>query len=217
MKKAFSALMLGTFGACASAADGNSASSLCASAAEAQRVRTYYATKRPGVPLPVASRFLDVPEAIVASALPHEQSVGTPGSPQTVAQIWRSIDAWGPQTAVKLVLTSGGKHAFAFPSLVPITQPDDDSGMLDVYADAGKGVHGHIQLAHVKAVYATDVPGTDPGKRTRAISLFAADGQLVLGVYASIAKESDADPQAIAGFARTWSLIRSLPRSCSGN
>jgi putative heme iron utilization protein len=186
----------------------------CASQADTQRVRDYYTGYRPGVPLPVPSRFLDVPEMVIASGLPAEQSIGTPGSPRIVKDIWKSIDAWGEKTAVKLVLTSGGKHAYAFPSLVPITQPEDKSGYLDVYADGGKGVHAHIQVAHVKAVYATDIPGKEAARRTRAISFFGADGQLILGVYASIAAEN-ADPAAVAGFAKTWELIRSLPRACA--
>ena len=187
----------------------------CASQADTQRVRDYYTGYRPGVPLPVPSRFLDVPELVIASGLPEDQSIGTAGSPQVVKDIWKSIDAWGGKTAVKLVLTSGGKHAFAFPSLVPITQPEDKSGYLDVYADGGKGVHAHLQVAHVKAIYATDIPGKEAGRRTRAISFFGADGQLVLGVYASIAAETP-DPAAIAAFAKTWSLIQSLPRVCTG-
>lgn len=186
----------------------------CASAADTQRVRDYYTNRRPGVPLPVPSRFLDVPEMVIASGLPADQSIGTAGSPEVVKHIWKSIDAWGEKTAVKLVLTSGGKHAFAFPSLVPITQPDDGSGLLDVYADGGKGVHAHLQVAHVKTIYATEIPGKEAGRRTRAVSFFGADGQLVLGVYASIAAETP-DPAAIAGFTKTWKLIQSLPRVCT--
>jgi len=186
----------------------------CATPTEAQRVRDYYQNLRPGVPLPVPSRFLDVPELVIASGLPERQSIGTPGSPEVTKRIWRSIDEWGPNTSVKLVLTSGSKHAFAFPSLVPITQPDDKRGMLDVYADEGRGVHAHIQLALVDTVYATDLPGREPGKRTRAVSFFAREGHLILSVYASIAADATHDPAAAAGFANTWKLIGSMPRVC---
>lgn len=202
----------GLLASAATAAD--APQSMCASPIDAQRVRTYYSKFRPGVPLPVPSRFLDVPEVIVASGLTPGQGVGVAGTPQLAKDIWKSIDAWGAKTAVKLVLTSGGKHGFAFPSLVPITQPDDGSGMLDVYADGGKGVHAHIQTARVKAIFATDVPGKEPDKRTRAISYFGEDGELILGVYASIAPET-ADPQAIAGFERTWALISSMTQLCA--
>lgn len=197
----------------AAAATAEPLASMCASSIDAQRVRTYYSKFRPGVPLPVPGRFLDVPEVIIASGLPAGQSVGVAGTPGLAKEIWKSIDAWGPKTAVKLVLTSGGKHAFAFPSLVPITQADDGSGMLDVYADDGKGVHGHIQSARVKAIFATDVPGKEPEKRTRAISYFGEDGELILGVYASIAAETP-DPKAIEGFGRTWALLKSMPQLC---
>lgn len=188
----------------------------CASAAQAQLVRDYYGKTRPGAPLPIVSRHLNVPELVIASGLPASESIGTPGSTQATRAVWDSIDAWGASTSVKLVFTSGGKHAFAFPSLVPITQPDDGKGFLDIYADGGKGVHAHIQLAHVQAIYATDIPGKEEGKRTRAVSFFGADGQLILGVYASIATESF-DPAAARGFAKTWDLVKSMPRVCGSD
>ncbi len=66
--------------------------------------------------------------------------------PSVVREVWKSIDAWGEKTSVKLVLASGGQHTFAFPSLVPITQSQmRNADLLDVYADGGKsGVNTRI-------------------------------------------------------------------------
>jgi putative heme iron utilization protein len=186
----------------------------CANAVAAQSVRQFFAEKRPGVPLPVAARALALPESVVASGLERAQVDSASATPERVRQIWKSIDAWGPRTQVKLVLAATGSlHSFAFPSLVPITQPDDGSGFLDVYADGGAGVHAHIQVAHVAAIFATDVPTASADKRTRAISFHDTDGRLILGVYAQIAKDPF-DPAAVAGFARTRALVASLPGAC---
>lgn len=185
----------------------------CASAEQAASVREYYDNKRPGVPLAVASRFFKVSEFTIASALPDDQSLGTLGSAKVTDAVWSSIDAWGATTRVKLVLSPDSQHAFAFPSLVPITQDDSSDGYLDVYADEGRGVHSHIQLAKVAAIYATDIPSDKSGFRTRAISLFGHSGNLILGIYASL-KNEEPDTKAVEGFSKTWDLIKSMPRLC---
>lgn len=192
----------------------NSAALPCASASHAPMVRDFYENQKPGRPLPVAGRHFNVAESVIASALPATQSIGTPGSAQVAQQIWKSIDQWGANTSVKLVLTSGGKHAYSFPSLVPITQPDTGEGWLDMYADGGKGVHAHINGPYLKAVFATDLPGPKEGERTQAISFYNQDGSLILGVYARVAGETF-DQAAVDGFKKTWALIESMPRICA--
>lgn len=187
----------------------------CASTAQIATVRDYFTNQRPGRPLPVPARAFNLPESIIASGLPVEESFGIAATPALIREIWKTIDAWGEQTSVKLVLTTGGQHTFAFPSLVPITQPQNaNADLYDVYADGGKGVHTHISTPHVKAIYATDIPGKDAGQRTQAISFYNHDGSLALAVYAQIAGEKP-DPAAIEGFKKTAAKIKSLPRVCS--
>lgn len=186
----------------------------CATASHAPMVKDFYENQKPGRPLPVASRHFNVPESVIASALPASQSIGTPGSAQVAQQIWKSIDAWGANTSVKLVFTSGGKHAYSFPSLVPMAQPDTGEGWLDMYADGGKGVHAHINGPYLKAVFATDLPGPTEGERTQGISFYNQDGSLILGVYARVAGETF-DPAAVEGFKKTRALIESMPRVCA--
>jgi putative heme iron utilization protein len=186
----------------------------CATPSQMPLIRDYYENQRPGRPLPVPGRHFNVPELVIASALPLQQSIGTPGSPQLAKEIWKSIDAWGARTPVKLVLTSGGKHAYSFPSLVPITQPETDADWLDMYADEGKGVHAHINGPYVKAIYATDIPGKEAGQRTQGISFYNQEGNLILGVYAQVAGEQF-DPAAVEGFKKTRALIESKSRVCA--
>ncbi|PZU51254.1 MAG: hypothetical protein DI568_01250 [Sphingomonas sp.] len=187
----------------------------CATTEQARNIRDYYSSMRPGVPLPVPSRYFNVTEFVVASALPPEQALGASATPEIVKQIWATIEGWGAATKVTLVLSPNSRHAFAFPSLVPTTQPNPKSGYMDVYADDGRGVHSHIQLDQVAAIYATDVPAKNPASRTRGISFFGPNGDLVLGVYASINQDSF-DAKAVEGFARSWSAIADLPRLCAG-
>lgn len=98
---------------------------------------------------------------------------------------------------------------------MPITQAQNaNADLLDVYADGGKGVHTHISTPHVKAIYATDIPGKDAGQRTQAISFYNQDGSLALAVYAQIAGEKP-DPAAIEGFKKTAAKIKALPRVCA--
>ena len=184
----------------------------CASAEQARLVREFYGT-RPGVPLPVPSRRFDISELTAASAIAPEQSIGIAAPAQITRQIWKSIEAWGASTRVKLVLAPGGKHAYALDSLVPINLSGDTDPYIDANADEGRGIHTHIQVSQVAAIFATDIPTADPAFRTRAISLFGADGHLILGVYASIKQEAF-DPLAIEGFDKSWRLIRSMPRIC---
>lgn len=185
----------------------------CATTDQLQNIRDYYTKLRPGVPLAVASRYFNVPEFTIASGLPAAEAIGTAVTPDEVKTIWSSIDGWGAATKVTLVVSPASKHAFAFPSLVPITQKDPRDGYIDVYADGGRGVHSHIQLSDVAAVYATDTPTGKEGFRTRSISLFNAEGDLVIGVYASI-KQDPFDPAAVAGFERTRAVIAAMPRIC---
>lgn len=196
----------------ASAQTGNGAP-ICATPAQKIFIQDYYTAKRPGVPLPVPSRYFEVPEAVVASALPAEISLGTAATPDVVRTVWSSIDAWGAETSVTLVVSPTSQHAFAFPSLVPITQERSNPGYISVYADNGDGVHSHIQLDRVAAIFATDLPTDKPEFRTRGVSFFGADGHLIVGVYASI-REGAFDQRAVDGFAATWSLIESMPRLC---
>lgn len=185
----------------------------CATPEQAEKIRTYYTSERPGVPLAVASRAFEVPEAIIASALPPEQSIGVDASPEITGEIWRSIESWGAATNVTLVITPSSQHAFAFPSLVPVNQDDNADGYLDVYADSGNGVHSHIQIKYVSKIFASDITTAEANRRTRGVSFFSSDGHLIIGVYASINKDAF-DLAAVTGFDRTWALIGTMPRAC---
>lgn len=199
--------------ACALATLPSQVYAACATKVQTDAVRGYYAGPRAGAPLPVASRHFNMSEMAIASALLPENAVGAAMTPDRIKQLWRSIDAWGAQTQVKLVLAPQGNHSFAFPSQVPVAQPVDNDGFLDVYADGGRGVHAHLQLDRIASAFAIDLATNDPKFRTRGVSFFDADGALALGVYASI-KTDPFDQKAVNGFASTWAMLASMPQIC---
>lgn len=188
----------------------------CATPAQSAQVAEYF-KGRPGAPLPIPGRVLKVEEAIVTSGLPRSQSWGIASSPEVFRKIWASIDGWGAQTRVSLVFTSGGQHAWNFPSLVPITQPDRNNGMYDMYADGGRGVHGHIMMAEVDSIWAVDIKRDKDQTKTQAIIFYDAKGKMILSVYASVAgQEPGPDPKAMEAFEKTRDLIRAIPGICMG-
>lgn len=188
------------------------ATNTCAGPAIQKKVSDFYLGKGKGAPLVIAGRTLKLPEALVASALESDQHIGVLASAERVKNIWTSIDQWGEETHVRLVFTMGGSHVFDFPSKVPMRQEDLDDGWLDIFADQGEGVHGHLWLEQIKTVHAINLPGADDTP-TRAISFYAADGTLIIGVYASISKKPY-DKAVDPGFEKTWALLKTLPKAC---
>ncbi len=189
-------------------------SPLCATSEEAARVQEFYAETRPGAVLPIPGRKLNLVESKVASGLSPQHAVGVDGTPERLAEIWRSVDAWGEETNVRAVVSIDGWHPFDFPSKTPVTQEKHSAGFYDVYADGGKGVHIHLKPEDIKLIYAANLPGTD-GSATRSVNLYDSDGRLVLGVYASKAGNADFDAAAVEGFSGSWDVIASMPRACA--
>lgn len=197
-------------------ATASSLQSLCASEDEAERVREFYSETRPGAVLPIPGRKLNLLESKIVSGLPVAYAVGVEGSPDRLAEIWRSIDAWGADTNVRLVLSIDGWHPFDFPSKTPVTQEKHSQGFYDVYAEGDDGVHIHLKPDDVKLIYAAQLPDAD-ASLTRSINLYDSDGRLIIGVYASKAGSSDFDAAAVTGFDGTWNLIENMPRACAQN
>lgn len=191
-----------------------STAELCATDTEKEQVRAYYGEGKSGKPFAVPARTLDLVESKVASAMPYSKSIGVEGTPQKFRDIWASIEAWGAQTKVGMLLSSNKVHTFNFPSLVPISLPDDGSGIQDIYADNGDGVHSHVKRSDIALVYAAKLPAGDKGYLTRTITFYDPRGELIFGVLAGEAT-GKGDPAAIAGFEKTWELIEGMPRACS--
>lgn len=186
----------------------------CASADDARVIRDYYAEIRPAAPPPAVARLFRMPETRVISALPAEQAYGVRSNRLFFEQVWKSVDAWGADTRVGIVLTAGGMHVWNFPSKVPQTRSASTPIWYDMYADDGKGVHGHITPQEVDQIWALQLPTAEQGKFTRILGFYGSDGNLIIGLYVSEGVK-DFDPKAVAGFERTRELLKTRPLACT--
>lgn len=186
----------------------------CANAEVQQIIRGEYLVRWPGDPMPIAARELGLSDFTVTSALPAEMASGALIDSQQLTTVWESINEWGADTDVELVFSPSSEHAFVLKSKVPMIMDDPDPGYLDVYADEGRGVHSHIQMSKIVAVYVSTMPTESPDHFTRAIEFYDDSGVSIIGVYASI-KTNDYDPKAVSGFEKTRNLIESWPSICT--
>lgn len=191
-----------------------SAADTCASTDDAKVIQHYYGKVRPGAPPPAVSRLFRMPEATVASALQADQAYGVRSNRLFFDQVWKSVDSWGADTRIGIVFTSGGMHAWNFPSTVPQTQASSSLIWYDMYADEGKGVHGHITPQEVDQIWTMQIPTARPDRFTRILAFYGKDGNLIVGLYVSEGVK-DFDPKAVEGFERTRELLKTQPRICS--
>ena len=189
------------------------AADLCASADDARVIQDYYANTRPGAPPPAVSRLFRMPEVSVVSALKPEHAYGVRSNRLFFDQVWKSVDGWGKDTKIGIVFTSGGMHAWNFPSTVPQTQSSTSLIWYDMYADDGAGVHGHITPQEVDQIWALQIPTKEADKFTRILGFYGKDGNLIVGLYVS-ENVKPFDPKAVEGFERTRELLRTQPRIC---
>ncbi len=186
----------------------------CASADDAKVIQHYYAEVRPAAPPPAVGRLFRMEETRVVSALKPEYAYGVRSNRLFFDEVWKSVDAWGADTRIGIVFTSGGMHVWNFPSKVPQTQSTSTPIWYDMYADEGKGVHGHITPQEVDQIWALQLPTKEAGKFTRILGFYDKQGDLIVGLYVSEGVK-DFDPKAVEGFERTRELLKKQPRLCS--
>ncbi|MFT3763004.1 MAG: ChuX/HutX family heme-like substrate-binding protein [Pseudoxanthomonas sp.] len=186
----------------------------CASSDDAKVIRHYYDEVRPAAPPPAVGRLFRMKETRVVSALKPEHAYGVRSNRLFFEDVWKSVDAWGADTKIGIVFTSGGMHVWNFPSKVPQTQSTSTPIWYDMYADEGAGVHGHITPQEVDQIWALQLPTKEAGKFTRILGFYDKQGDLIVGLYVSEGVK-DFDPKAVAGFERTRELLKRQPRLCS--
>ena len=185
---------------------------LCADSYDKFMVREYYQQFMPAAPPPIPSRNLALVESKIVSGLRPSDSIGAMASREVYEKIWKTIDTWGADNDITLVITVDGFHAWAFPSRVPITKTPAPEAFYDMYADDGDGVHAHINPDLLSMIYAVRLPAAD-GQLLRAVNFYSKAGDLVVGVYATEPGKQRA-VAVVEGFERTWAAIEALPRAC---
>lgn len=186
--------------------------SLCADSFDKSMVRDYYNKLQSAAPPSIASRDLALVESKIVSGLPPSQAVGAVSNRERYEQIWQTIDSWGAENTISIVVTVDGIHAFSFPSKVPVTAAHDHGGFYNSYANEGHGLRAHINPDLVSMVYAVKLAAAE-GSFLRAVNFYDSYGDLIWGLYATEPNKARAE-QVSTGFARTWETIASLPRAC---
>lgn len=194
-------------------AHGDYESKFCATDAQKAQAYEFVTKTRPGKPLAVGARALNIIEGTFASGLVgSDLTVGTLGTAEKFREIWASVEKWGAKTKVGIYWSANNKHTFSFPSYVPMSLPDDGSGMQDIYADDGKGIHSHVVRDDVKGIFATRLIIGEHA--TRTVTFYDSTGDLIWGIIASEAN-GKGEKAAIDGFEETWKLIASMPQICA--
>ncbi|MCD9031049.1 hemin-degrading factor [Luteimonas sp. Y-2-2-4F] len=190
------------------------ATETCASPDDARVIQHYYGRIRPGAPPPAVGRLFRMPEATVVSALHPDHAYGVRSNRLFFEEVWKSVDAWGADTRIGIVFTSGGMHAWNFPSTVPQTRSTSTPIWYDMYADDGDGVHGHVTPQEVDQIWALQLPTKEADKFTRILAFYDQEGDLIVGLYVS-ENTKPFDQRAVDGFERTRELLGTHPRICS--
>lgn len=190
-------------------------SQLCGSVSDKALVQDYYFVQDGHAtdPMAIPSHDNKIVESKIVSSFSNETAIGANATPARFETIWKSVDTWGETTPIKAVVTVDGWHAFSFPSTVPTTRKGEHAdGFYDVFADNGAGLRGHINPELVSMIYAVKLRANDDTYQ-RSLSFYGHGGDLILGLYASEGgKPQNAD--AIAGFNRSWNVMKAMPRSC---
>jgi putative heme iron utilization protein len=178
------------------------AASFCATPAQLQQVREFYASN-PGTMPAIAARRLNLPEATVASALPAAESASLPGS--HFATVWAAMTQW--QEATFLIMK--GANVFEIRSGVGKAERSKTSAYTNI--EYVHPLRGHLRPDLYQSIYAVALPGRN-GAVARGIIFYDGEGASVFGAFVS--GDEPAPPSEIAKFDRVMKLVRAGPVVC---
>ncbi|MEZ5459478.1 MAG: ChuX/HutX family heme-like substrate-binding protein [Steroidobacteraceae bacterium] len=175
----------------------------CATPADAARIQAKYAQLP--APLPFqATRELGLNEAVISSALPEDLSLGVDGS--HFRAVWDSVTGWGEA----LILIQRGAHVLEVHSPLPAGEPSTRSKFFNL---GTAPFSGHLRPDLLSAIHLVAIPGREG--LVRGAFFYDADGSHVFGAFIG-GEGTEPSAQQLAAFEKTWALVKSLPRRCSG-
>jgi putative heme iron utilization protein len=175
----------------------------CATPTDAARIRAKYAQLP--APLPFqATRELGLNEAVISSALPDSLSLGVDGS--HFRAVWDSVTGWGEA----LILIQRGAHVIEVHSPLPAGEPSTRSKFFNL---GEAPFTGHLRPDLLSAIHLVAIPGREG--LVRGAFFYDADGSHVFGAFIG-GEGTEPSAQQVAAFEKTWALVKSLPRRCSG-
>jgi putative heme utilization carrier protein HutX len=175
----------------------------CASGPEAALVRAAFAKPAPPAPF-AAAQQLELPEAVVVSALPAEQAYGVAAS--HFQAIWESLQAW--ESSVFVVMKGG--HVFEVYGKLFHGEPSKRSNFFNLHGE-GAGMSGHLRPDLLSAIYVISIPGKEAPMR--GVLFYDQAGEAAFGVYVP-GEGSTPSESLIKAFEATAAEIRSLPAVC---
>lgn len=184
------------------AAQQAAADSSCATPQQTQQIREFYRNNAMTMPV-IASRKIELPEAVVASGLPPEQAASAPG--KDFAEIWGAMMSWKEAT----FLIMKGANVFEVLSGIGKIERSKTSAYTNI--EYVHPMRGHLRPDLYESIYAVSLPGKD-GEAARGILFYDAQGASVFGVFMS----GDISPPAseIAKFDEVMKLVRTKTPVC---
>lgn len=178
---------------------------LCATPDQAIEVQAVYKVSASARLVPaLASRQLDVPEVVIASAMPAVDIAGTSG--EGFEEIWNSVTEW--EKAFTLIIKEG--HVFEIDGAVPAGKKSERSNYFNLDLDAPFG--GHIRSDQMSAIYALALPGRG-GTLARSVHFFDQSGVTAFSVVMG-GEAGQPDEDDIARFDKTMALVKSMGAIC---
>lgn len=178
------------------------AGSFCATPEQAQQVREFYRNNAMAMPI-IASRKLQLPEAVVVSGLPPEMAASAPGT--DFAEIWGAMTNWKEAT----FLIVKGPNIFEVLSAVGNVTKSKTSAYTNI--EYVHPMRGHLRPDLYESIYAVSLPGKD-GEAARGILFYDADGASVFGAFMS--GETSPPASELAKFDEVMKLVRSKAPVC---
>lgn len=180
---------------------------LCATPDQAIEVQAVYKVSGGARLVPaLAARQLDMPEVVIASAMPAVDKAGT--SAEGFEEIWTSVTQW--EKAFTLIIKEG--HVFEIDGAVPQGKRSERSNYFNLDIDAPFG--GHIRSDQMSAIYTVALPGRG-GSVARSIHFFDQSGVTAFSVVMG-GEAGDPDADDIARFDETMALVKSMGSICPG-
>lgn len=176
---------------------------VCATPDQEIEVKAFY-SRNSGLIPQLAARTIDVPEVVIASAMPAVNKVGTSG--EGFAEIWASVTEWS--NAMTLIMKEG--HVFEIDGPVPNGVRSERSNYFNLETHAPFG--GHIREDLLSAIYAIEGAGRG-GATTRSVHFYDQSGTTAFAVILA-GERGNPSEEDVARFDATMALIRSMGPVC---
>lgn len=176
---------------------------MCADAAQTAKVRAYFA-ENPGTQPAIAAIRMQLPEALVVSALDESQMASTSG--EAFPQVWAAMTELEQAT----FMIMKGANVFEILSGIGKGTPSQRSQYYNIEYSAP--LRGHLRPDLYASIYAVAIPVKDDVV-SRGVIFYDADGASVFAAFFS-GDSMETTPAEIAKFDAVMAMVRKAPDVC---